>query len=290
MRARPARSAFVCSLLLLGLLAPSRATSQAPVAGQDQARGFWARWFQRSDRAKAEQAHWITPLATTTPRLEQEFRYDVNWSQARPGAPYAENVGNGKGLELIPVDRIEIIVGVPGYVMHNNPAVPDGWGDFSLLVKYRMLSANEEQGNYIVTAFLSSSFPTGTNRNGQPRSIVTPTLAFGKGWGDFDLQGTVGAAEPVGMTTIIGRTYTWNQAVQAHVLSKLWPELEINQSWFAGGKNDGKEQTFVTPGVVVGRTPLIDRLGLTFGAGVQVAVSKFHTSNHTIIVSARAPF
>ena len=70
----------------------------------------------------------------------------------------------------------------------------------------------------------------------------------------------------------------------------MWPELELNQTWFSGGKNDGKEQTFVTPGVVVGRTRLTDRLGLTVGAGVQIAVSKFHTNNHNIILSARFPF
>lgn len=283
-------SPFVWFLLLIGLVAAPPAKGQTTVSGQDERGGFWDRWFRRSDQAKEEQPHWITPLATTTPRLEQEFRYDVNWSQAKPGGAYTENIGNAKGLELIPGAPIEVIAAVPAYVMHNNPAVADGWGDFSLLVKYRMLSANEQQGNYIVTAFLSESFPTGTNHNGQLRSIVTPTLAFGKGWDDLDTQGTVGAAEPVGLTGIIGRTYTWNQAVQAHLPGRLWPELEVNQSWFSGGKNDGKEQTFLTPGVVVGKTPLIDRLGLTFGAGVQVAVSKFHTSNHTIIVSARTPF
>ena len=134
----------------------------------------------------------------TTPRLEQEFRYDVNFSQAKPGAKYTENFGNTKGLELIPFENVEIIAGVPGYVVHNNPAVLDGWGDFQLLLKYRLLSANEQHGNYILTAFVSETFPTGTNKNGQLKSVVTPTLAYGKGWGDFDMQGTVAATEPRG--------------------------------------------------------------------------------------------
>jgi hypothetical protein len=33
-------------------------------------------WFQRSDQAKADQPHWMTPLVTITPRLDQEFRTD----------------------------------------------------------------------------------------------------------------------------------------------------------------------------------------------------------------------
>ena len=60
--------------------------------------------------------------------------------------------------------------------------------------------------------------------------------------------------------------------------------------WFVGGKNAGREQTFVTPGLVLGRFPLADHLGLTVGAGVQIAVSEFHTQNHTIILSTRLPF
>lgn len=277
--------ALVASIALGGA-----AGAQTKPAAERGHEGFWDRWFKRSDHSKSEQPHWLTPLATTTPRLEQEFRYDVNWSQPKPGGPYTEIYGNTKGLELIPFENVEIIAAVPAYIVHNNPATPNGFGDFQLLVKFRLLSANEQHGNYILTAFVSSTFPSATNGNGQPSSILTPTLAYGKGWGDFDMQGTVGAAEPLGNTSTIGRTYTWNHTFQLHALAKVWPELEINQSWFSGGKNDGKAQTFVTPGVVVGRTRLTDRVGLTIGAGVQIAVSDFHTTNHNFIFSVRAPF
>jgi hypothetical protein len=281
-------SIFASLPLLAALVSASGAQSSTGAPG-DQG-GFWARWFHRSDASKAEQPHWLTPLATTTPRLEQEFRYDVTWSQAIPGRAYTETYGNTKGLELIPFEKVEIIAAVPAYVVHNNPAVRNGFGDFQLLAKYRLLSANETNGDYILTAFVSSTFPTGTNANGQAKAIITPTLAYGKGWGDFDMQGAIGAAEPAAKTSAIGRTYTWNHTLQVHVLSKLWPEVELNQSWFSGGKNGGKEQTFVTPGLVFGRTRLTDRVGLTVGAGVQVAVSHFHTSDHNIILSARLPF
>src|SRR5438128_1107290 len=46
------------------------------ISAQD---GYFANWFNRVDKIQAEQPHWITPLATTTPRLEEEFRYDQLW-------------------------------------------------------------------------------------------------------------------------------------------------------------------------------------------------------------------
>ena len=253
-------------------------------------RGFWANWFARSDESKAGQPHWITPLATTTPRLEQEFRYDVLWQQPRPGDPYSENLGNSKGLELIPFKRVEIIAGVPPYIVHHNTSVEDGVGDFRLLLKYRLLASNEQRGNYIVTAFMDVSFPTGSGANGQTSVIVTPTLAYGKGVRGFDVQATVGVALPAGDESQIGRTYTWNNAFQYQVFRRLWPEVELNASFFRGGKNAGKAQVFFTPGLVVGRIPLGSRLGFTVGAGVQIAVTEFRTSTHNVIVSARLPF
>lgn len=68
----------------------------------------------------------------------------------------------------------------------------------SFLLKYRSLSANEEQGNYILTAFFGASAPTGSYDNSARRAVFTPTLAFGKGWRAFDVQGTVADRIPNG--------------------------------------------------------------------------------------------
>jgi len=280
--------AFVLALAY-SAFAPS-AFAQTDELSKKDPQGFWANWFERSDQAKAEQPHWITPLATTTPRLEQEFRYDVLWQQLRPGVPYTENVGNSKGLELIPFDKIEIIAGVPPYIVHHSTTVEDGFGDFRLLIKYRLLAGNEEHANYIVTAFMDVSFPTGSGTNGQPNAVVTPTLAYGKGFRHFDVQGTVAAALPTGNEPQIGRTYTWNNAFQYQVFRRLWPEIEVNTTFLQDGKNAGKRQVLVTPGLVVGRIPLNSRVGLTFGAGVQIAATEFHTSTHNVILSVRLPF
>src|SRR5579884_768608 len=132
--------------------------------------GYFSNWFQRVDKTQAEQPHWITPMFTTTPRLEEEFRYDIGTQQTASGD--VTNFGEGKGLELIPTEHTEIIVGVPPYISHENPKVHDGFGDMTFLLKYRFVARNESHGNYIVTAFLGSSIPTGSYRNGAENATV----------------------------------------------------------------------------------------------------------------------
>ena len=36
-------------------------------------------------KPKDELPHWVTPLATTTPRLEEEYRYDQLWQMNPKG-------------------------------------------------------------------------------------------------------------------------------------------------------------------------------------------------------------
>src|SRR5437016_6552585 len=85
--------------------------------------GLSSDWFRRSGRAKADQPHWITPLATVTPRLEQEFRADFFIQPMQTGDDLL-NLGGGKGLELIPTERVELLFNVPPYLEHNSPNVP----------------------------------------------------------------------------------------------------------------------------------------------------------------------
>jgi hypothetical protein len=282
------RRLFRTSLAIV-LLSATVGHAQSASVPEDE--GFWQPWFRRSDKVKDTQPHWVTPLVTTTPRLEQEFRSDVLWQQTQPGAPYSVNLGNSKGLELIPLSNVEIIVGVPPYIVHNSPTANDGFGDLRFLAKYRLAAAPETRsGGYIVTAFLDVSVPTGSAPNGQPKPIVTSTLAYGKGAGAFDLQGTIAIATPTSDVASLGRTYTWNNAFQYHLARRLWPQVEINAAWFDRGKNDGRHQVYITPGFLFGRTQLTPRLGLTVGAGVQIAVSDFHTAVHSPVVSVRLPF
>jgi len=251
--------------------------------------GYFANWFARVDKTKDEQPHWVTPLATTTPRLEEEYRYDQLWQRNAKGTT-TNNYDGGKGLELIPFEKVEVIFNVPPYLVHNDSKVRDGFGDVAFLVKYRLLSANEEHGSYILTAFLGWSVPTGDHKNGAAHAVITPTIAYGKGFGNFDLQGTVGVGLPTADTNLLGRNYAWNNTFQYRVLRKLWPEVELNSTFFQDGKSDGQRQNFVTPGLVMGRFRLWGRVGFTAGGGYQIATTHFHTSNHNAILSIRFPF
>lgn len=251
--------------------------------------GYFSGWFARVDKTKDEQPHWVTPLATTTPRLEEEYRYDQTWQENAKGVTTGSFDG-GKGLELIPFEKVEVIFNLPPYLQHNNPKVKDGWGDVAFLVKYRLLSANEEHGSYILTAFLGWSLPTGQFANGAVHPVITPTIAYGKGFGNFDLQGTFGVALPTADTSILGRTIVWNNAFQYRVFRKFWPEVELNSTFFQDGKNDGQKQNFVTPGLVMGRFRLVGRVGFTVGGGYQIATTQFHTTNHNAILTVRFPF
>jgi hypothetical protein len=246
-------------------------------------------YFSRVARQQADQPHWITPVFTVTPRLEQEIRYDVFWQEHADGTT-TENYGGSKGVELIPAKNTEIILGIPPYLVHNNPKQKDGWGDETFLVKYRFLSKNEGHGNYILTGFLGASVPTGTYKNGAPHAVITPTLVFGKGWGNFDIVTTAGIHLPTDEAARLGQPVVWNVTGQYRVMRRVWPELEMNSTFYHNGPNSGKQQVFVTPGVVFGKFPIWRRLGATVGTGVQIATTHFHNYNHGWILTMRLPF
>jgi len=257
--------------------------------------GFFADWFNMVSKTQAEQPHWITPLATTTPRLEQEFRYDIQW-QTHNSGQVTDNYGVNKGLEIIPEKNFEVILAVPPYVV-NNPDSPDGFGDWQFLVKYRIAAGNEEHGNYILTAFFQMSLPTGQYQEGAPNPIITPTIAYGKGYKNFDLQGTVGYTLPTGNGDVIGNNLLWNNTFQYRVFKKIWPEIEVNVNQYHGGVNNivptahpGKTLVYMTPGLVLGRFNLWHRLAFTAGGGFEIATTRFHPTNHIPILSIRFPF
>ena len=275
----------------LGVLSAQAAAAED---AQSKAGGFLDSWFARSDAAKENQPHWMTPVVTVTPRLEQEYRYDQTWQSRRDSTDF-QNWGGGKGVELIPSENTEVIIGVPAYQELTTPTKREtGFADETFLVKYRMLSANEENGNYIVTGFLGLSVPTGADVFTTGHTIVTPTIAAGKGWGTrasgFDIQSTLGVSIPVGNEDKVGVPIAWNTALQAHVFDKLWPEIEANYTHWTQGPNAGKSQTAITTGLILGRYELIGRVRFVIGAGYQQAVSSFRTFEHSWILTARAPF
>jgi hypothetical protein len=230
----------------------------------------------------------MTPVATVTPRLEQEYRFDV-FHQLTPTGDVT-NLDGGKGLELIPTRHTELLINLPPYLLHQNPKTIDGWGDVSFTMKYRFLARNEQHGSAILTGFLAGSIPTGVYKNGSNSAIVTPTLAGGKGFGPFDVQATLGGTFPVNSVKAIGRTIVSNNAFQYHAVKKLWPEVEVNSTFWEGGTNYGKKQTFVTPGIVFGRFPIRKRWAFAAGAGFQIATTHYNQYNHAFIATLRMPF
>jgi hypothetical protein len=245
---------------------------------------YFRNWFPRVTKTQAEQPVWITPLFTTTPRLEEEFRADITWTPARDGDNL--NYLGGKGLELIPTEHTEIILGLPPYEVP--VAGPDGFANIPLILKYRFAAANEQRGNYIVTAFLAGSIPYG--RFATPYPTITPTIAFGKGYRNFDFQSTLGWTIPTGGRQKTGTPVAYNTAFQYRVLRKLWPEVEVNATFWPNGTLSGDKQVFLSPGLVVGRFHIWRRLGLSVGAGEQIAVTHFHQYNHAPTLSVRFPF
>jgi hypothetical protein len=163
-------------------------------------------------------------------------------------------------------------------------------------LKYRILSANEQQGNYILTAFVQMSAPTGFAAITNNVYVVQPTIAFGKGWGDFDFQATVSqqyavdSIGPPGSSQAFGNPFLANVAFQYHVLKYFWPEWEVNYTYWPGGTHSDLSQVLLTPGLVVGGIPLGGRTNLLFGVGYQFAVTDNPVTRNNWVVAARMTF
>lgn len=275
-------------------------SSSVADASSSQAQSdFFTDWFNMVTRTQDAQPHWMTPLVTVTPRLEQEFRYD-EFAERLPTGQKLNNFDAGKGLEIVPSYDTEVILGMPPFeeksAVHKKEGFT-GWGDYPfLLMKYRFLSANEQQGNYILTGFLQFSAPTGDQAFSNNVWIVQPTIAAGKGFGDFDVQATISEQFPFNgktdtITTNYGKPVLANVAFQYHLVDILWPELEFNYTWWPDGSKEGKQQLFVTPGIIFGRFPIHDRVKLIFGVGYQSALTP-HTPayNNNVVFTARTTF
>jgi hypothetical protein len=255
-------------------------------------------WTATVQAAQASQPSWITPLATTTPRLEQEFRYDQDFETLIKGKGAIDVYGGGKGIEIIPTEQTEVIITMPPYQVRTGTEPSSGLNDWpGILVKYRIISRNAKSGDYIVSVFAQYGLPTGalvlTNHN----DVFTPTLAAGKGFGDFDIQATIGNGIPIHDNSKSGRSIPTNITAQYHISRLLWPEIEMNRTDWIGGQRGARTQTYITPGLIVGRIVLDKRSKLIIGAGYQTAVSRVYgpgpvtpTFNHNWLLSARVTF
>lgn len=253
---------------------------------------FSSRWEARATKTQAEQPKWAVPMFSPFATLAQVFRSDFT-SQRTSAGQTDWHFGSGKGFNLIPFANTQIDILVPGWIMHGG-GQQDGFGDMILLGKYRFTARPERKGNYILSGALAWTIPTGSYKNGSPASVITPTVIGGKGFGKFAVFSAVGGGLPVSKVSTSGRTIHWNTVAQYKVGKYFTPELEVNTTSHFGGTRDGKTQTFLSPGIVVGKLPIrkleSSRLGITVGAGFQTAVTNYHTHNNTFATSVRFVF
>jgi hypothetical protein len=254
--------------------------------------GFFKAWEDRVRATSARQPAWPVPVVSPSSVIVQLARTDFVHQYA---STHTEtwNYDNGKGVNFIPFARTEFDINLPAYIQHNTPKVKDGAGDFSVVAKYRMF-ARGEGGNYSSAVQMAFSVPTGSYKNGTAVSTITPTVIGGKGFRKLVVQSAIGGILPTSSVPTIGRTILWNSVAQYKVGKYFWPELEANASYYHGGANDGKNQVFLTPGLIVSRIKLRqdpkDRLGLVFGGGMQIATSHYHSYNHSLVLTGRLTF
>lgn len=274
-------------LLLLSVVLATSASTHA--RGQN----FFTRWEARASATQALQPKWAVPVVSPYPMLIQVFRSDFT-RQISPTHAHTWNLDSSRGLNLIPFARTEVDIFTPPFFEHSD-ATRDGFGDLSMSAKYRILSANELHGNYLLSAFVVATVPTGSYKNGATDASINPTLSGGKGFGRFDVITNLGGTLPTGGTATTGRSIVSNTAAQYHVSKYLWPELEINSTAWHGGTRDGKVQTFLCPGIMASKFSLRphetqSRLGFAAGFGFQTAVTSYHTYNHSLIFTGRLLF
>ncbi len=298
-RPRAALSALVRVMVFPAMLAGHAATAFADSAPQsDSALANWiSDWSERVDEAQATQPNWMTLLVTTTPRLKQELRYDQYFETLGNGGSL-DNYGAGKGVEFIPTTSSDIQITLPPYERRFGKSRANGFGDWPfLLIKQRFLSANKAGGNYIVTGFFGVQAPSGSRYYTTHAWILTPTLAAGKGFGNFDVQATFGIPVPLAHENTIGTSEVVNIALQYCVAKWFWPEFEMNMTHWNDGLRAGKTQIFLTSGMTVGRFPITRNVKVVVGAGYQFAVAPARTLSpltpayqHAWILTARLTF
>lgn len=261
---------------------------------------FLSNWDATAEAARAQQPGWSSPIATTTGLLEQRFRFDVEDEHSGNGTA-ATILDGGKGLDLIVSDSNEIQIAMAPYEFRSgttkNPG-RTGFGDWAFLrLEQRLTSSPEDKDDYVVSAWLQIQAPVGIDAFTNGSWTFQPTLAFGKGWGPIDIQGTLAGVIPTSDVSVLGRQVQSNTALQYHFGGIFWPELEVNWTYYPDGQRAGLSQVFLTPGLTIGRFHLTNATTFTTGFGYQIAVAPQYRAKpqtpsygNAVLYSARVNF
>jgi hypothetical protein len=271
---------------------------QSNMAQADELADYFDNWNARAHAALNSEPDWIPPINTITPRLTQVARYDQYWQST--GAPASvDTFDAGKGLEIIPLSSTSFTFNLPPYMERDKISAATGWADWPVvLMKQRFASASSEEGNYVVTGYMTVQAPTGSEAFTTHAWVITPGLGFGKGWGDFDIEGGATVALPTGHVSSLGTAVTTNLLAQYHVGQFLWPEVELNDTTWSGGDRRGLNELFMTVGSVFGNVPISDNYSLGVGLGYQFALTQHNTSSpvlnpaydHSWIITVRVGY
>ena len=249
-------------------------------------------FLARPNRSMASrQPSFITPLVGIDPRIIQYTKFSVSHEYTSTGAE-TTNYGNNRGSGIVVGDRFEFDFIAPPYIQHNG-AADDGFGDTSVLAKYRVASANAEGGNYDLALVLSHCFATGSSKNGAVTDSFGPSIAGGYAFHHFDVLSSIGGTLPTGKIATQGRSIVWNTISQAHIKPHIWLEVGDNATYYEGDAHDSKMQNFVTPAafyVIRGKNWKPTRSTFIVDGGMQIATSGFHTYNHNLITEIRVLF
>ena len=233
-------------------------------------------WQALVAQARASQPTWATPLITTTGLLLHRYRFDLAEQHIGNGSQTTVLDG-GKGVDLIVGNDTEIQLTMPPYDIRNTPT---GKGEFSgfsdwgfFRVKQRLASSPSNEDDYLVSVLLQAQAPTGVSQLTSNAWTLLPTLAFGKGWGDFNIQTSVTGTLPTSNVSTLGDQIQTSVAFQYRIVKVLWPEVEVTWTYWIAGQRDGLNQVFITPNLIIGRLPLANNLSLTAGFGYQIAVA-----------------
>lgn len=289
------RYALAIVLVLFGVAKSANASEQVPLPTPAQTDDFgdnlvnyFSTWSERVKATQAEQPSWAAPLNTVTPLLK-EF---VQYSQAFQTLPNGANLdiyngaAAGLGIHLIPDYYNEIVIGTPTFEERTIKGPASGLADLPfLLVKTRLASANEENGDYVITTYLAGQAPVGAKAFTANAYYITPTIAGGKGWGNFDIQATLATPLPLSHFDTLGGQLTTSLTLQYHLLQYFWTEFSFNNTYWFKGLRNGLDQLLVGPDIIIGPYPIPNtKLAASLLAGYQFALTP-----HPAVLSPLTP-
>jgi hypothetical protein len=252
---------------------------------------FYQQFRHRNAAMTEVQPTWMGPLIQSDARLTQGAKLSV--SDATVAGEQVISYGNNHGISLLGGRRFQFDFNPPSYFQNHSATMPDGWGNASTQVKYRIASGNARNGNFALSAALSRSLGGGYEQNGMLTGFYCPKLLAGKAFWRFDLQSALNGVLPSGKIAEQGRAIEWNSTAQLHATAHTYFDIENNLTWFKGGPDHGKMQNFVTPaGFLVVRRKSWEptHAVMVFDAGMQIATSGFHAYNHNLISEIRILF